>query len=47
MNVKQMIQSEIQNFYHRYCVHGDEPVTKSELADFTKQLTEILEKMNQ
>lgn len=47
MNEKQMLQSEIQNFYHRYSVHGDEPVTKSELADFAKQLTEILAKLNQ
>lgn len=36
------LQSEIQNLKNRYSVHGDEPVTKTELAEFTRRLVEIL-----
>lgn len=46
MTDKAILSSEIQTFYHRYCLHGDEPVTKTELANFARELSDLLEKLN-
>jgi hypothetical protein len=39
------LQSEIQSFKNRYSVHGDEPVTKTELAEFARRLADLLNEL--
>ena len=40
-----ILQSEIQSFKNRYSVHGDEPVTKTELAEFARRLADLLNEL--
>ena len=39
------LQSAIQSFKNRYSVHGDEPVTKTELAEFARRLADLLNEL--